>query len=623
MKAPACIVLDFETQAIERRPAYPPVPVGLSIQRPGERKPRYFSWGHPTGNNCGKEDATVVLDAAWESKYPLLMQNSKFDIDVAETHFDLPRLPWERIHDDLFLLFLHDPHAASLSLKPAAERILGMPPEERDAVRDWLVDHKIAQKNQKDWGAHIAQAPGDVVGPYANGDVTRTKLLFERLYPEIAERGMLGAYDRERRLMPILLETERRGIRVDLRRMERDYLVYRVALATADRWLRKKLRSPNLNLDADKDVGDALDREGIITAWTWTKGGHGRPPQRSVAKKNMPLTIFNNAEVASVYGYRGRLQTCLSMFMETWLEMARETGGVIHTTWNQVRQSHGNDNIGTRSGRLSSSPNFQNISKDFEHGRTDGYRHPAFLGVPPLPLMRGYLLPDKGCTWARRDINQQELRLTAHYENGPLMQAYLNNPRLDVHSIVSEGITRIMGITFERTRVKNFVFQNIYGGGITAVTAALGCDRKTAESVVGVLMAVLPGYKKLLDECRHRGTRAIRTWGGREYYCEPPAYRKKYKRVMTYDYKRLNYLIQPSAADVTKEVIIRYDAAAGRESRFMLTVHDEFDVSMPKGKERQEMKLLRDCIQSIETDVPMLSDGETGPNWARLRKYRD
>src|SRR6185437_14845002 len=147
---------------------------------------------------------------------------------------------------------------------------------------------------------------------------------------------------------------------------------------------------------------------------------------------------------------------------------------------------------------------------------------------------------------------------------------------------------------------------------------------KLAQQVIGVLMKVLPGYEKLSNACKNRGGLTISTWGGREYYCEPPAYSKKFKRLMTFDYKRLNYLIQPSAADVTKEIMIRYDAVK-KESRFMLTVHDEFDSSMPKHKQqlKKEMKVLRDCIQSIETDVPMLSDGKVGPNWGTLIKFKE
>jgi DNA polymerase I-like protein with 3'-5' exonuclease and polymerase domains len=465
------------------------------------------------------------------------------------------------------------------------------------------------------------------VGRYAlQGDVSSTEKLFKHLYPIIAKRGMLPAYDRERHLMPILLRNEQEGIRTDLPRMEQDYKMYCAALEKADTWLRKALGVPGLNLDADKDVGNALDASGIVTQWVYTKPTKSHPQgQRSVAKKNMTLGMFNNPRVASVFGYRNRLKTCLSMFFEPWLEQARATNGWVHTNWNQVRQSHGIENlVGARTGRLSSTPNFQNIPKMFD-GRGDGYEHPKFLNVPPLPLMRSYLLPDKGELWGHRDYSQQELRILAHFEDGALLQAYLADPKLDVHGLVDTAIRDIAKLSFIRLKVKQFVFQKIYGGGFPALCAALGCDVPTAKLVISAMMAALPGYETLENDVKNTGRAglAIRTWGGREYYTEPARFVKKYGRIMTFDYKLLNYLIQGSAGDCTKEALIRYDEHPKRQARMLVNVHDEINSSMPKKRLKEEMKILNDVMQSIEFDLPMLSEGKAGPDWGHLTKMAE
>jgi DNA polymerase I-like protein with 3'-5' exonuclease and polymerase domains len=248
-------VVDFETEAIEDRPKYPPVPVGVSIRPPGGQ-PRYYAWGHPTGNNTTKDRVALILSDIWRSGREIVFHNAKFDLDVAEVHFGLPSLPWHLVHDTMFLVFLHDPHADSLSLKPSAERILEMPPEEQDAVQAWLYEHKVIKKNQHP-GPFIAKCDGRVVGRYANGDVDRTWKLFNRLLPKLDEKER-KAYDRERRLLPILLKNERQGLRFDIERAEREIPVYEKALVTADEWLRTRLSAPDLNLDADADVADAL-----------------------------------------------------------------------------------------------------------------------------------------------------------------------------------------------------------------------------------------------------------------------------------------------------------------------------------------------------------------------------
>jgi DNA polymerase I-like protein with 3'-5' exonuclease and polymerase domains len=625
MSVPKPIVLDFETEAIERRPQYPPKPAGVAIKWSAQKINKYYSWAHDSDNNCTKADAQKVLCDAYRSGEPLLFQNGKFDTDVAATHMGLPVPSWERIHDTLFLLFLENPHATSLSLKPSAQRLLGIKPSERDALHTWITTNiPAAKRKPSEAGAYIARAPGSLVGRYAlQGDVRSTEKLFRHLYPIISKRGMLEAYDRERHLMPILLRNEQEGIRVDLPRMECDYAVYCAALEKADNWLRKTLGVPGLNLDADKDVGNALDASGTVTEWVYTKPTKGHPQgQRSVAKKNMTLDMFNNAKVASVYGYRTRLKTCLSMFFTPWLEQARATDGFIHTSWNQVRQTHGNENMaGARTGRLSSTPNFQNIPKMFED-RGDGFVHPKFLNVPPLPLMRSYLLPDKGEVWGHRDYSQQELRILAHFEDGALLQAYLADPKLDVHGLVHSMILEKVKRDFIRLRVKQFVFQKIYGGGWPALTAALGCDMPTAKLVVAAMMQALPGYETLEADIKATGRAglAIRTWGGREYYTEPPKFVKKYGRVMTFDYKLMNYLIQGSAGDCTKEALIRYDEHPKREARMLVSVHDEINSSMAKKRFKLEMELLREVMQSIQFDLPMLSEGKFGNDWGHLTK---
>jgi DNA polymerase I-like protein with 3'-5' exonuclease and polymerase domains len=263
--------VDFETEAIQSRPDYPPRPVGCAVRVPGLR-PFYLAWGHPTGNNTTLADARATLRKVWSGALPLLFHNAKFDCDVAETHLGL-RLPaWDRIHDTLFLIFLQNPDRTTLSLKPVAEAVLNLPPNERDAVREWLVKNGVCKKNDKKWGRFICRAPGTIVGKYAIGDVQRTWQLFERYYREVVvDRGMGAAYDRERRLMPILLASERRGIAVDLRRLRADVPRYERALSTADAWVARRLRCRELNVDSDEELIGALKRAGVMDEAKWER----------------------------------------------------------------------------------------------------------------------------------------------------------------------------------------------------------------------------------------------------------------------------------------------------------------------------------------------------------------
>lgn len=619
-RAPKVHTIDFETEAIGQRPHFPPRPVGVSIRRAGERKSRYYGWGHPTGNNCTQEEGVRALRQVWEDSHtPILAHNAKFEYAVATEALGLPAIPWDRMHDTQYLLFLHNPHAKTLSLKPSSEDILGLPPEEQDAVHQWLLDQKIVRSNDKRWGRFIAKAPGGLVGKYAEGDTDRALGLFNKLYPLIYDQGMIAAYDRERELMPYMLQSEQNGMRVDLPALERDIPVFEKALERIEAWIRRRIGAPtDLNLDAKEQLADYLESSGAVTEWVRTKTG-----KRSTSKENLTLDKYNDKPLANAMDYRGRMKTILGTFLIPWRDQARETGGRIHTTWNQVRQEGyggGNPFAGTRTGRFSSErPNFTNIPLDLEVETPTVIR-----GLPDLPYARRYILANKGEVFISADYSQQELRILAHFIEGPFQQAYLDDPTTDAHVWVQEMLREAAGHDFGRKAVKISNFMDIYGAGLKLFAKTAGIDVNTARRMRQTKRRMMAGFDELEAELKYRGKNGIpiRTWGGRVYYCEEPRYSAEYKRIMTFEYKLMNYLIQGSAADCTKEAILRYKRVQ-KDGMFLSQVHDEINLSAPRKAMAREIRLLREAMESVEFDVPMLAEVEVGPNWHDLKPYKE
>lgn len=583
--------IDFETEAIGPRPMYPPKPVGVAVQHDGE-PPVYIGWGHPEGNNASMQEAKEALFRVWSSEEPILCHNAKFDLDVAEAHFGLPLPSWDRVHDTLFLLFLDDPHARKLGLKPASERYLGMKPDERDAVRDWLVEHGVILPKQNP-GPFISKACGSVVGPYACGDVARTYLLWKHLYPRVIDAGMGDAYDRERRLMPVLLRNERRGLRVDVAGLERDLPRYEAALAETDRLLRARLGE--INLDSGEELADALERTGVVTVFEATPTG-----RRATSKKSLTPDKFGDPAVWDLLHYRKKMVGVLSQSMRPWLDQGLLTGRV-YTEWNQVR-----GDAGTKTGRLSCS-RFQNISK----GRDPG-TPPA--GLPEVPVVRRYLLPEEGSQWCHADYSQQEFRILAHFEDAEILDTYRASPAVDYHDAMGAVLRATMGAELGRSQVKALNFGLLYGMGAAKLAASLGVSLDEAARFRYAQRRAAPGIARLDSDLKARAERGepVRTLGGRLYYCEPPA-----EDGRTFGYKLLNYLIQGSAADMTKEALIQYDARATKGT-FLVTVHDEINVSGG----REALWELREIMESplVPCDVKMLTDGKMGPTWGDLKK---
>jgi DNA polymerase-1 len=613
------VTVDFESFKIEKRPSYPPKPTSVSIKRPGEKVPKFYAWGHTGGGNTHSfEQGKAAVKEVWDSGLPLLFHNGKFDTEVAQEHMGLPIPSWERIHDTQFLLFLSDPYSRSLALKPSAERLLGMPPEERDLMYEWLVEHRIIKKNQKSKvGEHIAEVPGTVVRAYANGDVIRTEKLFKRLYPEICKRGMEQAYNRERRIMPIMMRNEQQGIHVNLPRLAKAALALEKSLKVADGYIQRRLRVPNLNVDSKEELGAAIKASKYSEGLMVTATG-----QMSVSKESLDAAITDKRLLHTLH-YRARCANTLRSFVLGWYNQAKATGGTIHTSWHQTRNGDEGFLSGARTGRFSTdAPNLLAVTKKLGR-KAGGAVHPDWIDVEELPHLRSFLLPDPGGVWGRRDYNQQEYRILAHFENGSLMEAYLKNPRTDVHQFVQDSLRDLIGLVLDRDNTKIINFGMLYGLGLKNLAVRLQRTIEEARTIKQAQLRALPGLKNIQDDLRDRDENRlpIRTWGGREYFAEEPRLIDgEWRR---FGYKLLNYLIQGSAADCTKEALIRYDEAKGREARLLVAVHDEIDISAPKARLNKEMKLLRDVMQSVEFDVPMLSDGEYGPSWGEMKKWEE
>lgn len=611
---------DFETAAIGPRPAYPPKPVGIALMSAAIPKGQYFAFGHPTGNNCTEAEARRKAKQFFK-EHKVVCHNAGFDLDVAETHWGIE---WPREWDDTMLMaFLEDPDSPSLSLKPLGERYLGEKPTEQDRLKEWVLANvkstNEARGGKMYWAKFICMAPGDLVGRYAVGDDRRTKGLHAKFSKTtLAEPRLAGAYARELKVTKILVDMERRGVPIDVRRLAKDVEKYDDVLRGIEEALWKKLKVPKAQRirkeDDEKDgfawggpnFANRLVESGLVEYLPITKKGNPSTSAESL------LTVMP-ARLAKEFEVRSQIATCLSTFMRPWLEMARETDGLFFARFNQVRDNE--MGIGVRTGRLSMSPNLQNVIRSDKD--------------PRVPKLRDYVVPGRRyAALVQRDFSQQELRLLAHYEDGPFLASYLANPDQDGHILVRDLIRETTGIVLDRRPVKDLNFGLIYGQGLALTAEKLGVPKMEAKKLRTAHAQSLPGLPKLqemLDE-RSAAKEPIWTWGGRRYYCEEPAYVEKFKRVMDFAYKMLNKLIQGSAADVTKQAMVNYsEAPEAEENPMLMQVHDELILGLRRaGDARRVHGALRGAMLSMDgIAVPMVSDGKLGRvSWHQMVKVK-
>lgn len=594
------ISIDFETHGIEARPKYPPRPVGVAIHISSE-EPFYLAWGHPTGNNCVKEEAVAKLAEVLAMDAIFLAHNTPFEGAIIEEYFGL-EMGWPRWHDTMVMAFLDNPHG-ELSLKPLAEQHLGLPPEERDAVKDWLVSHGVC-RDVKGWGKWIAYAPGGLVGEYAKGDVQRTYELWKYYNGKWHDKPRLqGAYRREMDLMPYILRMDQHGVRIAQDELKTDLNAAYAEMDYLDNEISRIL-GKEVDVDSNDELADAIEAAGLSKGFATTATG-----KRSVAKDSL-LDAVSDPTLLGHLLVRNSLATCIRTFMHPWLEQAKLTGGRLFIKWNQVRNY---SDTGARTGRLSSSPNQQNVPTEWEKLMSQLERIGYTLHTP-MPQVRKYLLPDEGNVFVGADYAAQEMRLLAHFAGGALLDKLVESPREDVHMIAAN----IAGIT--RKVAKTLGFAVLYGAGVGKIAESLYISVADAENVKKQYLQAMPEIKTLSRDVQSDGrmNQPITTLGGREYYVEKPKIMEG--RFRSFEYKLVNYLIQGSAADQTKQAMLDY-CQQTKHGRLTFSVHDQLVIQCAPEHVEEESALLQSCMVNSFAEVldcPFIADVDVGLNFREV-----
>ena len=414
---------------------------------------------------------------------------------------------------------------------------------------------------------------------------------------------MLTAFEREMKLMPHIQAMDSQGVCIDVPLLAHDL---NEAYNELD-WLDKEIDhilGRSVDVDSNDDLANAIEEAGLSKGFGSTASG-----KRSVAKDSLLEAVSDKTLLGHLL-VRNSLATCIRTFMQPWLEQAKATGGLLFIKWNQVRNY---SDTGARTGRLSSSPNLQNVPDEWEKLQSQldsiGYTLHA-----PMPRVRKYIVARPGHVLIGRDYQAQEMRLLAHFAGGALLESLQKDPTRDIHLLAAE----IAGIT--RKVAKTLGFAVLYGAGVGRIAESLYISTDEAQHIKNQYLAAMPEIKILQSELSYRGRNGlpIRTLGGRHYMCEPP--KEVAGRWRTFEYKLTNYLIQGSAADQTKEAMLRY-ALTTSYGWLRLSVHDQIVVEVPEAALAREQKYLQEAVDGAFQDVldyTVISTEAIGHSYADL-----
>jgi DNA polymerase-1 len=509
-----------------------------------------------------------------------IFHNAKFDMMIlARAGFLMPT----PVDDTMLVSYAQEAGLHGHGMDELSQLHLGHTPISYDAVTG-------TGRNR----ISFAQVQIDRATAYAAEDADVTLRLWDALKPRLRLNGGLALYEQvERRLLPILLDMERAGVKVDaddLRRMSVDF-EGRMAVMEQD---CHRLAGHPFNVGSPKQLGEVLfDEQQLPGGKRMKTGAWGTDSSVLQTLADQGHELPNR-----ILEWR-QLQKLKSTYADALVTEINPETGRVHTSFAMAIAS---------TGRLSSTdPNLQNIPIRTEEGSR--IRH-AFIAEP------GHVL-------VSADYSQIELRLLAHVAELPVLQESFANGE-DIHARTA---SEVFGIPMEgmdpmtRRRAKAINFGIIYGISGFGLARQLGITPGEARSYIGRYFERYPGILEYMEQtkktARDKGY-VVSPFGRR---CWVPGIADKNGARRAYaERQAINAPLQGGAADIIKRAMVRLPAALqaeGLKSRLILQVHDELLFEAPEAEAETLAAVARRVMESAATlSVPLVVETGMGKTWA-------
>ena len=401
-------------------------------------------------------------------------------------------------------------------------------------------------------------------------------------------------YDIELPLCKVLSEMEKNGIDVDSEALADFGKELKVRIDVLVREIYD-LAGEEFNINSPMQLGNILFEKLGLPAGKKTKKGYSTNAE--ILEKLAP----DYPIVEKVLEFR-TLSKLNSTYVEGMLPLIGSDGR-IHAHFQQTV---------TATGRIScAEPNLQNIPVRQELGRQ--LRKVFTSGSSDTVLMGA-------------DYSQLELRVLAHMSKDPtLIEAF--NEGLDIHR---ETAAKVFGVPQDevtplmRSNAKAVNFGVIYGMSGFGLSEELSITRKQAEQYIKDYFHRFPGVKQFMDGCIAdcKATGEIRTLYGRRRSV-PEIHASQYMVRQLGERLAMNTPIQGTAADIIKLAMIRTEKALREqcpEAQLILQIHDELILRVPKAKEEEAKRILRESMENAAClDVKLDVDLNVGQNWYELK----
>ena len=533
------------------------------------------------GEQIALADAIAILSPLLTDPSVLkVLQNAKFDMQVLRREGFPVIAP---LDDTMLISFVQEAGLHGHGMDELSRLHLGHTPISYDEVTG-------TGRNR----ISFADVPFERATAYAAEDADVTLRLWHGLQPRLRTAKALALYEQvERRLIPILLDMEAAGVKVDaddLRRMSVDF-EQRMGVMERD---CHRLAGFEFNVGSPKQLGEVLfDKMGLPGGKRMKTGAWGTDSSvlQTLADQGHELP-------ARILEWR-QLQKLKSTYADALVEEINPDTGRVHTSFAMAIAA---------TGRLSSTdPNLQNIPIRTEEGSR--IRH-AFIA-------------DKGNVLVSADYSQIELRLLAHVADIPALRESFANGE-DIHARTA---SEVFGIPMQgmdpmtRRRAKAINFGIIYGISAFGLARQLGTAPGEARGYIDAYFARYPGIRTYMERTKEeaRINGYVTSPFGRRCWIAGIADKNPARRAYG-ERQAINAPLQGGAADIIKRAMVKLPQAlrdAGLQAKLVLQVHDELLFEAPEQEVKALSALAKQVMEGAAIlSVPLVVETGAGRNWA-------
>jgi DNA polymerase-1 len=435
---------------------------------------------------------------------------------------------------------------------------------------------------------------------YAAEDADATLRLKNIFEPQLSTAGLQDLFnDLEMPLVTILATMERRGIKLDIKLL--DKLSHQAEkLITEIEAEIYKLAGQEFNISSPKQMKELLfEKLGLISPNNKrTKTG------LSTAAGELEKMVKQHPVVQKILNYR-ELTKLQSTYLTALPKLVNPNTGRLHTNYNQTIAA---------TGRLSSTePNLQNIPI-----RGEG------LGAE----VRKAFIADKGFKLLSLDYSQVELRVVAHLaQDSAMLEVF--NANEDIHTKTAMavfGLEKDQLTPDMRRDAKTINFGILYGLSSFGLSSRIGeVGLSEAKQFIEAYFSAYPQVKAYIDSIKKEvnETGVVKNPLGRMRKFPEIKSSQFFVRAAA-ERAAINFPIQSLAADIIKVAMVNVQKLIdGNEDEvtMLLQVHDElvFEVRNDKVKDWTD-KIKPIMEQAIKLSVPITVEAKVGDNWGEMEK---